>query len=68
MLHDIGHQDGVDFLVTELVEGETLERRLTKRSLPPGADNPLCRANSNVRSKWVRLTTSRNQIELDDRR
>src|SRR6266478_5329497 len=25
-LHDIGHQDGVDFLVMELVEGETLTR------------------------------------------
>jgi eukaryotic-like serine/threonine-protein kinase len=24
-LHDIGHQNGVDFLVMELVEGETLE-------------------------------------------
>jgi eukaryotic-like serine/threonine-protein kinase len=34
-LHDIGHQDGIDFLVMEFVEGETLANQLLKGPLPP---------------------------------
>ena len=34
VLHDIGHQDGIDYLVMECLEGETLARKLEKGPLP----------------------------------
>src|SRR5512135_1812668 len=34
-LHDVGHQDGTDFLVMEFLDGETLGDRLMKGPLSP---------------------------------
>src|SRR6266481_5708905 len=33
-LYDIGHQDGIDFLVMEYLEGETLAERIARGSMP----------------------------------
>src|SRR5262245_11177009 len=34
VLYDIGHQDGIDYLVLEYLEGESLHDRLAKGALP----------------------------------
>lgn len=33
-LHDVGHKDGIDYLVMEYLEGQTLAERLNKGVLP----------------------------------
>ncbi|HVG83004.1 MAG TPA: protein kinase, partial [Vicinamibacterales bacterium] len=33
-IHDVGQQDGIDFLVMEYLEGDTLAQRLSKGALP----------------------------------
>ncbi len=34
-LYDVGHQDGIDFIVMEFLQGETLQDRLRNGPLPP---------------------------------
>ena len=50
MLHDVGHQNGTDYLVMEFLEGETLADRLAKGALPRRAGASDRRSRSPTRS------------------
>ena len=41
-IHDIGSEDGVDYIVMEYLEGETLQQRLTRGALPLGRAIEYC--------------------------
>ena len=41
-IHDIGSEDGVDYIVMEHLEGETLQQRLTRGALPLGHAIEFC--------------------------
>ncbi len=41
-IHDIGSEDGVDYIVMEYLEGETLQQRLTRGALPLGKAIECC--------------------------
>ena len=41
-IHDIGSEDGVDYIVMEYLEGETLQQRLTRGALPLGKAVEYC--------------------------
>jgi len=69
-LHDIGHQNGTDFLVMEYLEGETLSNKLTQgplqltRALQTGIEiaDALDKAHRHKTIRAGRLTTSRETV------
>jgi serine/threonine protein kinase len=52
-LHDVGHQGGSDYIVMELVEGETLLDRLREARCPW---TRRCATGSRSRPRWTRHT------------
>ena len=50
-LYDTGHQDGIDFLVMEYIEGETLAQRSRKARC---RSNKYCSTPSRLPMRWTR--------------
>ena len=53
-LYDVGRQDGIDFLVMPLLDGETLEKRLAKRSVTARAGAAL--QAFRWQTRWIKPT------------
>ncbi len=62
-LYDVGHQDGMDFLVMEFLDGETLERRLEKGPLPPEQTIPYGAQIANALAKAHKLGITHRDLK-----
>jgi eukaryotic-like serine/threonine-protein kinase len=60
--HDVGHQDGIDYLVMEFVEGDTLAKRLEKRPLPVDQVLKLGAQNADALDKALRAGIVRRDL------
>ena len=58
---DVGGQDGVDFLVMEYLDGETLAQRLDQGALPL---DQASRSPSRSRMRWTRRTGRGSSIGI----
>ena len=48
-LHDVGRQDGIDYLVMEFLDGETLAARIARQGSVAGRPGAACRCRSTRR-------------------